>query len=189
MEAEQLDTILGLQLSVAWAGEKADNPTRLGWWYTDLTDKEAGGDLFKRLLPRTAAWTGLEMAREAAIRADRAARASLPQPDRTWTLFHFGFDVDEALHDRLEQHKRRGTSPKEALSAAWGIAAAWSREGFETFLEGLGTVKSKQSPAGRHLSKLPSDITDVARAFAASLLPLSEAYPLPHADMPEPTPS
>ena len=39
----QLDEILALQLTVAWAGEAAGEPPRLGWWKTDLVDKEGGG--------------------------------------------------------------------------------------------------------------------------------------------------
>src|SRR6187455_1033423 len=51
-----LDEILSLQLAVAWAGEAAGEPARLGWWKSDLVDGEGGGDLFARLVPRTAKW-------------------------------------------------------------------------------------------------------------------------------------
>jgi hypothetical protein len=47
----QLDELLALQLTVAWAGEAAGEPTRLGWWKTDLVDAQGGGDLFARLTP------------------------------------------------------------------------------------------------------------------------------------------
>ncbi|WP_395830945.1 hypothetical protein [Archangium violaceum] len=40
-----LDTILALQLTVAWAGEGRCEPARLGWWQTDLVDEAGGGDL------------------------------------------------------------------------------------------------------------------------------------------------
>jgi hypothetical protein len=50
---------LSLQLAVAWAGEAAGEPTRLGWWKSDLVDPEGGGDLFARLALRTAPWAGL----------------------------------------------------------------------------------------------------------------------------------
>jgi hypothetical protein len=77
-----LDDILAIQLSVAWAGEGRCEPRRLGWWETDLIDPRGGGDLMARLLPRTAAWAGLEAVREAAMRVDRKARAALPDPDK-----------------------------------------------------------------------------------------------------------
>jgi len=46
-----LDTVLALQLTVAWAGEGLSEPPRLGWWQTDLVDELGGGDLLARLLP------------------------------------------------------------------------------------------------------------------------------------------
>jgi hypothetical protein len=58
------DAILGLQVTVAWAGEGRCSPRRLGWWDTDLIDEAGGGDLFKRLLPHTHGWASVEAARE-----------------------------------------------------------------------------------------------------------------------------
>lgn len=182
MDANQLDTILGLQLSVAWAGERAEDPPRLNWWNTDLTDEAAGGDLFRRLLPRTAAWAGLQLAREAALRVDAAARVKLALADRTWTLFHFGFEVDEALQERLEHHKRQGHEPKSVLHNGWAIRERWDRGEFEAFLKGLGPAKVKEAPFGRRLTLAESTPEAAARALAAALLPLSESYPLPHCD-------
>jgi hypothetical protein len=184
MEPEKLDTILGLQLTVAWAGERAGEPERLSWWNSDLTDDAAGGDFFKRLLPRTAAWAGLEVAREAAIRTDRAARAALPNPDRVWSLFHFGFALDEALRDRLEHHKRHQHEPGQVLSGAWGVAKRWDRAAFTQFVKAMGSGKAKETPAGRELTRVESEPTAAARALAAALLPLSDKYPLPYAVMP-----
>ena len=186
MQAEQLDTILGLQLSVAWAGEKAADPERLSWWNTDLTDEAAGGDFFKRLLPKTAAWAGLELAREAAIRTDRVARGALPHPHLTWTLFHFGFDLDEALRDRLEHHKRHGHEPSAVFASAWGVADTWDRDGFAAFLKTLGAAKVTETPAGRKLAARATDAATAARSLVAALLPLADKYPLPHTDLPEP---
>lgn len=180
---EQLDVILGLQLTVAWAGEKAAEPERLGWWNTDLTDANAGGDLFTRLLPKTAAWAGLQMAREAAIRADAQARSRLANPDTAQTLFHFGFEVDEALRDRLAHHKRHGHVPQEVLSAAWGVGESWDAEAFSRFLTALGSPKTEDTPAGRRVKKAPTDVVEAARTLAAALMPLAKVYPLPFADL------
>jgi hypothetical protein len=57
----ELHEILALQLT-AWAGEAAGEPSRLGWWKSDLVDREGGGELFRRLVPRTASWASLVLA-------------------------------------------------------------------------------------------------------------------------------
>lgn len=124
-DPKTLDAILALQLTVGWAGEKAEAPERLGWWNTGLTDAMAGGDLFAPLLPRTFVWAGLELARAAALRADRDARGQLARPDEVRTLFHFGFELDEALADRLKHHKRHTESPERAFGSLWGVRHSW----------------------------------------------------------------
>ncbi len=175
-----LDTILALQLTVGWAGEKAADPERLGWWNTDLTDEMAGGDLFARLLPKTAVWAGLELAREAALRADLAARSKLAQPDGVRTLFHFGFALDEALADRLAHHKRHSADPAVVFGDVWGVRSVWEQARVEQFLRGLGKPSVEETPAGRRLKKLPEEPLEAARALASALLPLGDVYPLPH---------
>ena len=72
-----LNSILALQVVVAWAGEALREPARLGWWRTDLVDEAGGGDLFRRLLPKTHSWAGLETIRRAATQADLKARSAL----------------------------------------------------------------------------------------------------------------
>lgn len=185
LELKDIDAILGLQLTVAWAGERSVEPQRLNWWNTDLTDQQAGGDLFARLLPRTAYWAGLEMAREAALRADRAARSRLAEPDQTYTLFHFGFLIDEAIQDRFEHHKRHGHIPAEVFSATWGIRPSWDKEALEAFLSGLGPASWIESPAGREVKGSAGDLGSRARALAAALLPLAAQYPLPYTNSTE----
>lgn len=176
-----LDTILALQLTVAWAGEKAADPARLAWWDTDLTDQLAGGDLFSRLLPKTAAWAGLELARGAAQKADRTAReAQLARPDQVWTLFHFGFELDEALQDRFDYLKRHAGTPAHVFSRIWGVTDRWDPSAFEAFLKGLERAKVEDSPAGRHVKQLPQEPAMAAQVLAAALLPLGQEYPLPH---------
>lgn len=105
---KQADEILTLQLIVAWAGEGACDPRRLGWWQSAAIDETGGGVLLSRLAPRTAAWTGLSLAREAARRTEAGIRAKLADPDRTIALFHLGFEVDEQIADRLAEHRRSG---------------------------------------------------------------------------------
>lgn len=183
-----LDTILALQLTVGWAGEKAEAPERLGWWNTDLTDAMAGGDLFARLLPRTFVWAGLELAREAALRADRGARSQLARPDEVCTLFHFGFELDEALADRLQHHKRHAGSPDAALGSLWGVRDSWERASFEEYLSRCGQAPVEETPAGRRVKKLPTEPLAAARALAGALLPLGDRYPFPHGSLAETSP-
>jgi hypothetical protein len=40
-----LDLILDWQMTIAWAGEANCEPSRLGWWLTDLINDLGGGDL------------------------------------------------------------------------------------------------------------------------------------------------
>jgi hypothetical protein len=178
---EDLDYVLGLQISVAWAGEQGGEPARLGWWKTDLVDQEAGGDLFGRLLPRTAAWAGLQAAREAAIRRDLELRRKLAAPDRACTLFHFGFAVDERLRERLVHHKRHGHSPREAIGLR--VADRWDKKAFEDFAAAQGTAKTEVIPGARKLKKVAGSLREQAGQLAAALLPLSDAYPLPFVEV------
>ena len=52
LSPNELDEILALQITVAWAGESAGDPPRLGWWASDLVDREGGGGLLSGLGPR-----------------------------------------------------------------------------------------------------------------------------------------
>lgn len=184
MRAERLnavaDRILEVQLSIAWAGEALAEPPRLGWWRTDLVDEAGGGDFLKRLVPRTYAWAGLELAREAARRVDEQTRMKMADRDAIRTMFHLGFDWDERIGERLGEHKASGIAPQEALPALFAgdrfderKLADWIRS-----LEGEGA--HTVAPGGRQLKGKPPDDPDrLVRNLAAALLPFPEAYPLP----------
>lgn len=179
LTSAHIDEILALQLSIAWAGEAAGAPARLGWWKSDLVDAEGGGDLFARLVPKTAAWASLALVRAAATRVDTAAREKLARGDSVRTLFHFGFTVDEQLADRLAHHRSHRHVPAEVLGAHFLIGRPWSTQGFESFLTALGTPRAKIEPAGRLLDARGASPVEAARLLAAALLPLSPSYPLP----------
>lgn len=181
---DQLDDILALQLSVAWAGEAAGDPRRLGWWQTDLIDPEGGGDLFARLVPRTAAWAGFELAREAARRVEAAALTRIAKRDGLWTLFHFGFAVDEQLHDRLAYHRRHRDVPADVFKDRLHATGAWDAAAFAKHLERGGAPKVEVTPSGRLVKAKPTSAADAAPLLAAALLPLDKAYPLPHLEAP-----
>ncbi|HEY5962234.1 MAG TPA: BREX-6 system BrxE protein [Polyangiaceae bacterium] len=182
-DAAVLDEILALQLTVAWAGESAGDPKRLNWWKSDLVDAEGGGDLFVRLAPKTAAWASLALVRKAAMRVDEAAREKLAQGDRVWTLFHFGFAMDELLSDRIVWHRNHASVPQEILGARFLVGSAWSKQSFETMLSALGKPKLTVTPSGRQLAGVANSPADAARLLAAAMLPLTSDYPLPFVEV------
>jgi hypothetical protein len=143
-----LDAVLAVQLIVGWAGETSQ-PSRLGWWRTDVTDSAAGGDLLARLLPRTHAWAALEAAREAARRTDERARVRMGDPDKLRTLLFLGFAVDEALADRFAFLKREGRSPVEALPIGF-VQAKFSKDTFVSAFQ-REDVSFAIVPGGRQL--------------------------------------
>jgi hypothetical protein len=181
--AEHLDAILALQLSVAWAGEAAGDPPRLAWWKSDLVDPEGGGDLFARLVPKTAPWASLALVREAARRVDQAARSKLANPDAAWTLFHFGYATDERISDRLAWHRQHQHDPKEVLGPHFLVGTPWSPRALEAMLANLGKPKVTITPAGRKVELTEPSASKAAPLLAAALLPLAAAYPMPFVEV------
>lgn len=177
------DSILALQLTVAWAGEAAGEPPRLGWWKSDLVDPEGGGDLFARLVPQTAAWASLSLVREVARQADQHARQALARPDQVWTLFHFGFALDEQLTERLAYHRAHRHDPAEVFGGSFLVGSEWSKGALEAMLSALGAPSYDITPAGRKLGAQALGATDAAPLLAAALLPLAPAYPLPFVEL------
>ncbi len=177
----ELDSILALQLTVAWAGEGLSHPKRLDWWETDLIDPDGGGDLLSRLFPRTHRWASLEAARIAALQADSKARQSMARPDAVRTLFFWGFETDEALRDRLRFHNGSGKNPMDALPMPVDVSADFNRADIEDALRLPGQeVDFKVVPGGRELKgPLPASIDLMAKRLAAALLPLVSDYPAP----------
>lgn len=180
----ELDAILALQLTVAWAGEAAGDPKRLGWWKSDLIDPEGGGDLFARLTPKTAVWASLGLARKAAARVDAGARGKLAHGDRVCSLFHFGFALDEQLDDRLVWHRNHRSAPTEVLGEHFLVSAEWSKRSFLCLLEQLGKPTVQVTPSGRQVSASRKAPLEMTRLLAAALAPLANAYPLPFTEVP-----
>ncbi len=178
---QDLDRILALQLTVAWAGEGICEPPRLGWWKTDLIDPAGGGDLMARLFPQTHEWAALEAVREAARRTDAAARAGTSDPDKLRTLYFLGFEVDERLDERLASHKRSGGAPAEALPLPLELGAEFSAEALEGALRLDGEkVRIEKEPGGRRVvGQMPEEPAAVVRRLAAALAPFPDAYPMP----------
>ena len=176
----QLDELLALQLTAAWAGEAAGEPARLGWWKTDLVDPQGGGDLFARLVPRTAAWASLSLVRAAARRIDAMGRKSLARGDNVWTPFHLGFVVDEQIDDRIAYHRTHGHVPADVLGPRFLAGTPWSKPAFEALLKSLGAPKVTVSPAGRPITALAASPADAAPLLFAALTPLAASYPLPY---------
>ena len=181
----ELDEILALQLNVAWAGEAAGEPARLGWWKSDLVDPEGGGDLFARLVPRTAAWASLILVREAARRVDAATREQLGRGDRLVTLFHWGFAIDEQLGDRLAFHRHERHQPGQVFGSGYLVGKPWSKEGLEAKLSSFGKPQVQIAPGGREVQAKGARGVELARLLASALLPLAPKYPLPYVEVGE----
>lgn len=177
----QLDLVLTAQLVVAWAGE-ASEEGRLGWWRSNLVSEYGGQDLFRRLLPNTSEWAVLQAAREAARRADAELRAKDHDRDRIVSLYRFGFDLDERIEERLQDLKRSGQSPGDALTRlSEGIAVSWNRDRFVDWVKAHGDVATIASPVGRRIKgDAPTNLEELVRPLVGALLPLAETYPLPH---------
>jgi len=175
-----LDDLLAAQILVAWAGETAEEPRRLGWWRADLVSTYGGQDLFQRLLPQTWAWAVLQAVREAARRADAAARSRHHDPDSIRSLFHLGFEIDEHVEERLAALKRSGQVPRDVLPALALIDEGWSAERFTAWVGEHGAVRSTAEPVGRRIRGPEPELPELVRLLVAALLPLGETYPLPH---------
>jgi hypothetical protein len=183
ISASTLDAILALQMTIAWAGEGLCEPKRLDWWRTDVVDAAGGGDLFKRLFPKTHQWAALEAVRSAAIQTDQRERAKLAKPDALRTLFFWGANVDEQLSDRLAEHKRNATSqmPSEVLPLSLELGSSFDRAVFEAAVRiSDGKVETKIVPGGRLLVENGAEDLDIkAKKLVAALLPLVDNYPMP----------
>lgn len=178
----EIDKILSLQFIVAWAGELAQDPERLGWWQSDLVDALGGGEFFRRLVPATYKWAALQAAHQVARLVDDAARLQLPDPDQVRTLFFWGFETNEKLDARILQLKLQGLSPEVALNMPLALDSEWDRQAFSKFLESLpqnADYTSKRE--GRELKNPVSDcLAANVEQFAKALLPLDKTYPLPY---------
>ena len=181
---DELDDLLTLQLSVAWAGEGKTEPARLGWWATSLVDEYDGLDLMERLLPETGKWAALEVVRLVARLADDDARSKASNPDAIRSIFHLGFAIDEQLDDRLAEHKRSGVSPAEALPGLIGFDDEWDDGMWASWLEKLGIAPSdfRVDPGGRLVRSVDSSAEPVAlvRGLVGALHKPAEHYPAPH---------
>lgn len=186
-----LDRILTRQILVAWAGERGEEP-RLGWWRTDLISEFGGADLLKQILPTTWAWAILQAVREAARRADTARRSQGHDPDRLVTLYSLGFALDERLDERLLDLKRTGRPPTEVLPGLkallpedWSqddaLDLEWDPAPFTAWVAEHGSVQPITEPVGRRLKgAAPADPEQLTAQLTAALLPLADAYPMPH---------
>jgi len=179
----EVDQLLSAQLIVAWAGERGnEDERRLGWWRTDLLSEFGGRDLLSRLVPRTADWAVLQAVREAARRTDEAAREQGHDSDLLISLYSLGFEVDERSDERLQELKRSGKPPLEALPSLQPLfAQPWTEQAFIDWAEGHGKADFTVTASGRRLKgDIPSSLDMITRRLVSALVPIAKAYPLPH---------
>ena len=156
-------------------------PKRLDWWRTDLVDEGGGGDLLRRLLPKTYQWAALTAVRQAAIQVDRQMRLEISNSDAVRTLFFWGFELDEALSDRLAEHKRMHNPVNEAMAFPMDLKAPFAATRFADAVRIPNQrVEFKVLPSGRELLETPPESPELrAQQLVAALLPLAESYPMP----------
>jgi len=177
----EIDSVLTVQLAVAWAGELGESK-RLGWWRSDLVSEFGGHDLFRRLLPNTWEWAVMEAAREAACRKDAELRRLDPEPDRIISLYCLGFAQDERINERLMAFKRQALEPRKALPGlAEVVEQTWNRERFLKWVNSHGAVETTPTSIGRRLKgSLPANLEHQLCRLVGALAPLTDSYPLPH---------
>ena len=180
--ASEIDALLTVQIAVAWAGEKGGEEPRLGWWRSDLVSEYGGQDLFQRLLSHTWQWAMLQAAREAARRRDAELRGQDHDPDRILSLYRLGFETDEHVEERLQDLKRSGKSPQDALPGLRDVVTdKWHAERFGDWVQGHGEAKFVKAPIGRRLTgNAPTPLDRLVHSLVAAFWPLADDYPLPH---------
>ena len=176
-----IDLALTAQLLVGWAGESGEDK-RLAWWKTDLVSEYGGEDLFKRLLPKTWEWAVLQGAREAARRTDADARNRESDADRIISLYSLGFELDERIDERLQDLKRSGLKPVEALPALSEVMSrTWNKQQFLDWVQAHGETETTAAPAGRRIKGAPpAGLDQTIRQLVGALAPLATTYPMPH---------
>lgn len=185
-----LDTLLALQITVAWAGEQGDGKNeRMGWWETMLLDAKAGVDVFKFIAPRTKLWLCCKAAREIARRIEETLRKKASEPEKVYSLFHLGDGIDFLLAERLDTLIHQQADLQALLARAKFFESSieeqtWQPQAFTTWLASWGTTQFKEESVGRALSgadrQLAQDPLMRAQKFIGALNPLSSNYPFPH---------
>ena len=181
LSTEDLNFALAAQIIVGWAGEGGEEK-RLGWWRTDLASEFGGEDLFKRLLPNSSRWATLQAVREAARRKDTELRRRDADADDVVSLFSLGFEIDERLDERLQDLKRAGAEPARVLPGLDAVmTASWDKGAFASWAEGMGRSEVKAEPIGRRIvGDAPGKLQSVIAKLVGALVPVADAYPLPH---------
>jgi hypothetical protein len=144
-------------------------------------DSDGGGDLFRRLFPKTQAWASVEALRKAALQKDRKLRLTFANPDEICTLYFWGFTLDEKLDERLLVLKRGELSPMEALSPAMDFNTPFLKADFESTVRLPNhAISYKVIPGGREITtSLPNSLELRVQKLLAALLPLAEDYSMP----------
>jgi hypothetical protein len=113
--------------------------------------------------------------REVARRADATKRAQLHNPDQVISIFHLGFSRDERIDERLQELKRSGKQPQDALKQVQ--SGEWRRDTFEAWAKSQGNADFTPAPVGRRLKgQAPEALTALMGSLVAGLASLTDAY-------------
>ena len=181
LSREDLDHILCLQFTLAWAGEAPeDDDERLRWWQTDLLHPDAGMALFNQLFPKTAPWAALCCSREAARRTDLKVRKGAADAGGFLSLFALGFAVDEQLDERIAELRRTGKSPNEALPGLFPMTLPLDKDALTRWLS-RAEVRAVPSPNGQRLTGThPASLSQTVDHLASEIRALPEVWMAPH---------
>jgi hypothetical protein len=147
-----------------------------------------GGDFLARLLPKTHAWAGLQVAREAARETDRLARRKYANPDAMRSLFFLGAELDNQLAERIydlksthcDQRNSPAPLPEHVLPglSVW-TQRAFARGALQEFV--TNRLEFDVVPCGRRLKgNWPQSAVVGVKHLASALFtqPLQSTYPL-----------
>jgi hypothetical protein len=178
-----LDHVLALQFTVAWLGE---GHGRRNWWRSGLVDQDGGLDFFERVAPCRPAWIALDAARRAATAVDGSLRRR-SGVHRLRTLFHFDFEINERLEQRLIDLRAEGGDPFDRLALPFRPDTERETDAAVAFLSDQTATEPvyAPSPSGRELPGPPPAALDrAASVLAATLVPPADGYPMAHFRLP-----
>jgi len=151
----------------------------MGWWETDALDPDAGGEMLRGMLPKTAPWAALQVAWASAAVVE-ARLVALPS---TITLFRLTPAVDARVLAWLRAQKHSGDSteglvpaakaehatPADAFSA-WALVPSQAAKGAKNAVVAPGAHTVPLGTVARDSLGTPGGLTAAAERLAAGYI-------------------